>query len=332
MRKCRKCGARNDDEAVTCSLCNERLAAGATDEASYEPRMWKDGKQRSRAPGADSSEPGTGRYAMPDQAAMAKGPPADGANTVRHFLLAALGAATPLDTARGSLTFGRDEACDFKLPSTKVSRRHAEVLFSKADRAYIRDLSSQNGTFVNDQKLSNERGLEDGDVVRMGDIAVTYRKLAPGEDVSKLTVKASETAIMEAVGSGKADEGKLSGDIAMFPIGDVLRRLAAIRAHGTLNVDVNGNKGSLRVVDGRVAEGSYAGLEGPAAVTALSSLSKGQFSFAYDPTAPKPSPAGPPAAAPARPPAPRPGPPSTAAPRPPGGPPGMPRRPSPPGG
>ena len=297
MRKCAKCGARNDAQAVVCSLCNERLG-GAYQAESYEPRMFTQGKGAVRRgpptdPNATRDEPPpgkppTGEHRLPSAAALE-----GNVNATRHFLVPPFGELVPLDATRPSVVFGREETCDFKLASTKVSRRHAEILFSKAEKAYIRDLGSQNGTFINDDKLTAERALEDGDSLRMGDFAVTYRKLAAGEDVAKLTVGGNKTAVMETQLDVAMEDVALTGDISILPIVEVLRRLGSLRAHGTLGVDVSGMKGWITLTDGKPADGNYAGLEGAPAIAAMSSLGKGHFNFVADPNAPKPSPGAP---------------------------------------
>lgn len=303
-----------------CSLCNERLGVNS-DSSSYEPRLWNQGRQTFRGKGPSAGDPNATRDEAPAgrlERELPLGKPLSGThdaakaasylvdnNTTRHYLVPALGEPQLLDSSKGTVAFGRDEGCEFRLASTKVSRRHAELLFSKAEKVYVRDLNSQNGTFVNDEKLTNERALEDGDELRMGDFAVTYRKLGPGEDAGKLTLKANETAVMETIKVEAGDDGALTGDVSILPIGEVLRRLGSIRATGALNIDVNGMRGLIMLADGKPTTGSYAGLEGPPAVTAMASLTKGHFSFVPDPNAPKYVPP-PPAATTPRPPTARP--------------------------
>ena len=59
---------------------------------------------------------------------------------------------------------GRDSACDITIPGTHLSRRHAELAI-KGDALLIRDLNSSNGTFVNNQRVT-ETSLRPGDSVR----------------------------------------------------------------------------------------------------------------------------------------------------------------------
>jgi hypothetical protein len=59
---------------------------------------------------------------------------------------------------------GRDSGCDITIPGTHLSRRHAELAI-KGNKLLIRDLNSSNGTYVNDQRVT-ETELKPGDTIR----------------------------------------------------------------------------------------------------------------------------------------------------------------------
>lgn len=65
----------------------------------------------------------------------------------------------------GTLTAGRNPECDLVLTVGHPSRRHAEVSLEN-DRVWVKDLGSANGTFVNDQQISQRYALNAGDRVR----------------------------------------------------------------------------------------------------------------------------------------------------------------------
>ncbi len=67
----------------------------------------------------------------------------------------------------GSLKFGRDASADVVVSGTQVSRRHAEIVV--APRGYIIVDSSTNGTFVNGERVQNQRLLARADVIRLGE-------------------------------------------------------------------------------------------------------------------------------------------------------------------
>ena len=78
----------------------------------------------------------------------------------------------------GNMTFGRDfpySTCDIRVQSAIVGRNHGEFTFNSADGGwYYTDKGSQNGTYINGEKLASspETGsapfkLTDGDILRI---------------------------------------------------------------------------------------------------------------------------------------------------------------------
>jgi len=74
----------------------------------------------------------------------------------------------------GSLTVGRSPDNAFQLNDLQVSRRHALIQQTPAGTV-VRDLGSGNGTFVGDKQVVEHR-LRDGDIVRIGNIELRYRR------------------------------------------------------------------------------------------------------------------------------------------------------------
>lgn len=64
------------------------------------------------------------------------------------------------------LTIGRDDANDIVIPDRRVSRRHAEVV-QVGSEFILRDCASKNGTFVNGERVVQERRLHDGDEIQI---------------------------------------------------------------------------------------------------------------------------------------------------------------------
>jgi pSer/pThr/pTyr-binding forkhead associated (FHA) protein len=70
--------------------------------------------------------------------------------------------------AHPEFVIGRADDCHLQLPSRFVSRHHCELIVDERDHLVrIRDLGSQNGTFVN-EALVDECELKDGDRLRVG--------------------------------------------------------------------------------------------------------------------------------------------------------------------
>ena len=72
------------------------------------------------------------------------------------------------------LVGGRAPAAEIQVVDPKVSRRH--FLVAPKEQAYtIRELRSTNGVWVNDERISGDRVLEDGDRIRVGDTVLVFR-------------------------------------------------------------------------------------------------------------------------------------------------------------
>ncbi|MCG8590042.1 MAG: FHA domain-containing protein [Proteobacteria bacterium] len=78
-----------------------------------------------------------------------------------------------IDLLRGRVTIGALASNDLVLDRPTISRNHAAVLVEKG-KARIEDLSSTNGTFVNDRRVESSM-LEPGDRIRLGDIELRYQ-------------------------------------------------------------------------------------------------------------------------------------------------------------
>ncbi len=73
----------------------------------------------------------------------------------------------------GGLTIGRSGEADVRIDDRYASGVHARI-FTRDGHTYVEDMSSTNGTLLNDATLSGEAELIDGDVVRIGDTEFRY--------------------------------------------------------------------------------------------------------------------------------------------------------------
>jgi FHA domain len=84
------------------------------------------------------------------------------------------GAGYKLNSA--PLTIGRGEQNDVPLGSDEfASARHARVE-QRQDGAWVEDIGSTNGTYVNENKLTRPRRLSAGDVLRVGSTELRYER------------------------------------------------------------------------------------------------------------------------------------------------------------
>ena len=86
-------------------------------------------------------------------------------------------------------TIGRSNNCDIVIPGTHLSRQHAELKV-QGNLLHVRDLASANGTFINDERIS--QGIaKPGDVLRMD--SYSFRVVGPYTDHNLTQVRPTVT-------------------------------------------------------------------------------------------------------------------------------------------
>lgn len=75
---------------------------------------------------------------------------------------------------RGPITVGRSPEADIVIGATYVSARHARFSLM-GNNLFVEDLGSTNGTTINNQPVTQPTACVNGDVVRVGDVAMRVR-------------------------------------------------------------------------------------------------------------------------------------------------------------
>lgn len=115
---------------------------------------------------------------------------------------------------RGTLTIGRKDDCDVRVPLAEVSRHHARISI-KGEQVVIADLGSANGTYLNNRKIKEESVLNPGDHVVIGPVVFTVQiNGEPGQ------IRAVKTKLRPVSRSTKADSSH--GQIDAVKKGTVL--------------------------------------------------------------------------------------------------------------
>jgi pSer/pThr/pTyr-binding forkhead associated (FHA) protein len=88
-----------------------------------------------------------------------------------------------LDREGDRLSIGRRSSADVALTwDVGVSRLHAELRRIGEDWTLVDDGLSMNGSFVNGERVSGQRRLEDGDALRLGGTVLVFRKPSEAEE------------------------------------------------------------------------------------------------------------------------------------------------------
>jgi DNA-binding winged helix-turn-helix (wHTH) protein len=85
-----------------------------------------------------------------------------------------VGESTRVPLHDGENILGREGPGVSVLDCETVSRRHTRITFDR-DGAWLEDLASKNGTFVNERKVAGRVALSDGARVCVGSLMLTFR-------------------------------------------------------------------------------------------------------------------------------------------------------------
>jgi len=80
----------------------------------------------------------------------------------------------PILVDKDTMIIGRSRSCDIIVPSAKVSRQHAHLVWVN-DELFIEDLGSANGIWRNGERLDRSRVM-DGDIVVLSDETLHFRQ------------------------------------------------------------------------------------------------------------------------------------------------------------
>jgi pSer/pThr/pTyr-binding forkhead associated (FHA) protein len=75
----------------------------------------------------------------------------------------------------GPIDVGRASSCGITVDDTYVSQHHARF-FERDGGWYLEDLGSTNGTYLNDQRVTQAAEVQPGDVVRLGKTVLELRR------------------------------------------------------------------------------------------------------------------------------------------------------------
>lgn len=74
----------------------------------------------------------------------------------------------------GTNVIGRARDASIRIDAGGVSRRHARIVV-RGGEARVEDLGSKNGTFVEGERVNGTCLLKDGDEIRLGPVALTFK-------------------------------------------------------------------------------------------------------------------------------------------------------------
>ena len=98
-----------------------------------------------------------------------------------------------------TITVGRSQANDFVIDAPSVSENHLELTQDQNDSYFINDLASEQGTYVNGNRISEIALLKAGDVVHVGDELFLWKSIFSNSTTSAENDEVVEEVIVETV-------------------------------------------------------------------------------------------------------------------------------------
>lgn len=111
----------------------------------------------------------------------------------------------------GKTIIGRQEDCGLRIPLSEISRKHA-LLIVEENSVTLRDLGSANGTYINNQRIT-EQELQPGDHVVVGPVVFTVQINGEPADVKPVHTRLEARKPAQV---GKPSAAQASGDDADF--------------------------------------------------------------------------------------------------------------------
>jgi pSer/pThr/pTyr-binding forkhead associated (FHA) protein len=178
-------------------------------------------------------------------------------------------------------TIGRADGNTIVLADTDVSRKHAVVEWTDG-RFVVRDLSSRNGVYVNDERVG-EKPLASDDRVRVGTRVFTFIR-GDEQAVRRLFLKKRQekhtgaTDVFDVESLTRPSAG-FAGNLTDFGLAELLQALELGRKTGKVTVVCDQGRGEMHVRDGQVLRATLGEHRNEQAVFQMVGLEAGRFQF-----------------------------------------------------
>jgi hypothetical protein len=181
----------------------------------------------------------------------------------------------------GTVVLGRSRECEVRLPDVDTSRRHAKIVCA-GDRFVLHDLGSTNGTFVNGERIEQQRDLKPGDRLQIGANTVTFCQVSGALDPPD---DGAQTLLFDRNLGGEV----FRGDLAEIPPFAVLQILEMGRKTGLLRIDSDATPGKLWLRGGDPIHAETKNQIGFDAAIAIVHATTGTFAFEPNAAPPEPT-------------------------------------------
>ena len=201
-------------------------------------------------------------------------------------LLTVTGGRIDLD-ANHSYVLGRGTDCDIIVSDPAASRRHATLTIAgSGDAAFVQDMKSRNGTFLNDEKVKRRTRMPDGSRLRIGSTLYLFTLLdANGHELSEANTETAPAFNLEATcgvrmlgfGGERGEVANFAGQLSSFGIIEILQMLVTTHRSGTLHIETERGQARVEIRGGDVHAATFEELEGFPALLMMARQGNGIF-------------------------------------------------------
>lgn len=218
-------------------------------------------------PASDADDPCRRALPRPDQA------------NAPHVLVSVLLDEPLLLSREKKTTIGRDASADVRIKSDLVSRRHAEIGWTRNGFAVV-DLGSVNGTLVNGVRIGGACHLHREDRVSVAGFELLV-KLLTHDDVHEEGGTGGTTRVMRSELARQLGKESLTGELGQLTLKDVAELLEWKKQTGMLTITpTSGAEGRLAIVKGQILHAeTKRGQKGLEAALTLLRVTAGRFVF-----------------------------------------------------
>lgn len=118
------------------------------------------------------------------------------------------GAGQLLEVKQGTVVVGRASVSDLRLQHPSISRRHTQIK-RQGEQFFVKDLGSQNGTFVNKQRIATEVEVKPGDSIALGNALLRLRgPLNKGEKLGNASATSQSASSLPMPTSALAEKAE----------------------------------------------------------------------------------------------------------------------------
>ncbi|MDB4614627.1 FHA domain-containing protein, partial [bacterium] len=106
----------------------------------------------------------------------------------------------PIDLEKGIVVVGTDAKCDIILADSSVAARHFAIV-NLEDSHVVCDLGTDDGVFVNGERVYGRQPIQTGDEIHVGEIGYVYRdrKYIPSDETKTVAMRTISPRDLEVV-------------------------------------------------------------------------------------------------------------------------------------